>query len=80
VRDGSTWKIRRLDYRAIWQADYALGWAYAKPGYISPFSKTFPEDPAGPDRLIDPIAELRPDTEVMAFSYPHPVTGELWKG
>jgi hypothetical protein len=80
VRDGSIWKIKRLDYRAIWQADYALGWAYAKPGYIPPFSKTFPEDPVGPDRLIAPIAERRLDTDVVAFRYPHPVTAELWKG
>jgi hypothetical protein len=79
VRDGDIWKIKRLDYRAIWQADYALGWAYAKPGYISPFSKTYPEDPAGPDKLIAPTAEPQRDAEVMAFRYPHPVTGELWK-
>jgi hypothetical protein len=80
VRDGSIWKIKSLDYRAIWQADYALGWAYAKPGYIPPFLKTFPEDPSGPDRLLAPIAERHLDTEVIAFRYPHPVTGELWKG
>jgi hypothetical protein len=80
VRDGNIWKIRRLDYRALWQADYALGWAYAKPGYIPPFSKTFPEDPAGPDKLTATAAEPRLDTELVAFHYPHPVTGKLWEG
>ena len=80
VRDGGIWKIKRLDYRATWQADYALGWAYARPGYIRPFSKTYPEDPTGPDKLIAPAAEPRLDTEVVAFHYPHPVTGKLWKG
>jgi hypothetical protein len=80
VRDGNIWKIRRLDYHAIWQADYALGWAYSKPGYISPFSKTYPEDPTGPDKLTAPAAEPRLGTELVAFHYPHPVTGKLWEG
>jgi hypothetical protein len=80
VRDGDVWKIRRLDYHAIWRADYALGWACAKPGYIRSFSKTYPEDPTGPDKLIAPAAEPQLDTEVVAFPHPHPVTGKLWKG
>jgi hypothetical protein len=80
VRDGGVWKIKRLDYRAIWQADYALGWAYSKPGYIHTFSKTYPEDPTGPDELTTPAAEQRLDTELVAFHYPHPVTGKLWEG
>jgi hypothetical protein len=80
VRDGGVWKIKRLDYRAIWQADYALGWAYSKPGYIRPFSKTYPEDPTGPDKLTAPAAEPRLDTGLVAFHYPHPVTGKLWEG
>jgi hypothetical protein len=80
VRDGDIWKIKRLDYRAIWQADYALGWAYARPAYIPPFSKRFPEDPTGPDRLISTETERRRDTEMVSFHYPHPVTGMLWKG
>jgi hypothetical protein len=79
LKDGDSWKIKKLDYRAIWQADYALGWSYAKPGYVPPFSKTYPEDPTGPDKLITPAPELRADTEVMAFRYPHPVTGKLWQ-
>ncbi len=80
VRDGNIWKIKGLDYRAIWQADYALGWAYSKPGYIRPFSKTYPEDPAGPDKLTAPAAEPRLNTKLVAFHYPHPVTGKLWEG
>ena len=79
VKDGNIWKIKRLDYRAIWQADYALGWSYTKPGYVSPFSTTYPENPTGPDKLITTTAELRSDTDVVNFRYPHPVTGKLWK-
>jgi len=79
VREGNVWKIKVLDYRAIWHADYAKGWAYTKPNYVPPASKTFPEDPLGPDRLL-PKRVLWPDTDVVPFHYPHPVTGELWKG
>jgi hypothetical protein len=79
-RDGDVWKIKKLDYHAIWQADYALGWAYARPGYIAPFSKIYPEDPTGPDKLIGTAVEPRLDTEVIAFHYPHPVTEQLWRG
>jgi hypothetical protein len=79
VKEGDVWKIKRLDYRPIWQADYALGWSYARPGCMPPFSKTYPEDPTGPDKLITQAPELGPDTEVVSFHYPHPVTSELWK-
>ncbi|MBP1623521.1 MAG: hypothetical protein H6Q07_1541 [Acidobacteria bacterium] len=80
VRDGDAWKIRKLDYHALWQADYALGWAYAKPGDIRPFSITYPEDPIGPDQLIAPTAQPQFRAEVVDFRYPHPVTGRLWIG
>lgn len=80
VRDGEVWRIRRLEYRTLWHADYALGWAYAKPGSIPPFSKTYPEDPVGPDKLIAAAAKAQLGAETAAFCYPHPVTGKLWKG
>jgi len=79
VKEGNLWKIKVLDYRAIWHADYAKGWAYTKPNYVPPASKTYPEDPLGPDRLL-PKRVLWPDTDVVPFHYPHPVTGEPWKG
>jgi hypothetical protein len=80
VREGDVWKIRKLDYRALWQADYVLGWEYSKPGYIRAFSKTYPEDPTGPDKLIQAAAKPSLEAGVATFHYPHPVTGELWKG
>jgi hypothetical protein len=44
------------------------------------FAKTYPEDPIGPDELItDPKPVLWPDTDVVPFHYPHPVTGRWWK-
>ena len=80
VKDGNIWKIKVLNYRAIWHADYAKGWSYTKAGYVLPYSKTYPENPTGPDKLITPAPVLWPDTDVVPFHYSHPVTGEPWKG
>jgi hypothetical protein len=79
VREGGTWKIWRLDYRPIWQADYALGWSHARPGDIGPFSRTYPEDPTGPDALIVESDRHRAHADVATFRYPHPVTRNLWE-
>lgn len=46
------WRIKRLEYRTLSKADYRSGRSYAKPISISSFSKLYPEDQAGPDRLI----------------------------
>ena len=52
VKDGDSWKINRLEYRVTSKADYRPGRSYARPIEVSPFSKTYPADPAGPDKLI----------------------------
>lgn len=52
VKDGGSWKIKRLKYRVISKADYRPGRSYAKPIDVPLFSKTYPADPAGPDSLI----------------------------
>ena len=36
----------------------------------------YPEDPLGPDALIDPAPRLWPATDTVPFHYPHPVTGK----
>ena len=51
TRDGN-WKIKRLEYRTLSRADYKPGMSYAKPISIQPFSKVYPDDPAGPDKLV----------------------------
>jgi hypothetical protein len=53
IRDGS-WKINRLEYRVSSTTDYKPGRAYANPISTPMFAKTYPADPAGPDRLITP--------------------------
>jgi hypothetical protein len=79
VREGNIWKLKVLNYNALWHADYAKGWSYTKPNYIPPFLKTYPEDPKGPDKLMAKRI-LWPETDVIPFHYEHPVTGKPWKG
>jgi hypothetical protein len=51
IKDGN-WKITRLEYRTLSKADYRPGRTYAKPISVPCFSKVYPEEPTGPDRLI----------------------------
>jgi hypothetical protein len=51
MKDG-TWKIERLEHRVSSKADYRPGKSCAGPISVPLFSKKYPEDPAGPDRLI----------------------------
>lgn len=80
VREGGVWKIKVLNYRPVWHGTVEKGCAYTPPEYVKFFSETYPKDPAGPDELItDPKPVLWPDTDVVPFHYPHPVTGRWWK-
>jgi len=79
VREGGIWKIKVLNYRAVWHADFATGWANTRPNYVPVASSTYPDNPSGPDELIKPAPTLWPETDVVPFHYAHPVTGEPWK-
>ena len=77
VKDNGIWKIKVLDYNPLWHGMFEKGWAH-QPANAYPFSaKTYPEDPLGPD-VIAPEAHRRlwPETPLVPFHYPHPVTGE----
>jgi hypothetical protein len=52
VKKGNAWKISRLEYRVASKADYKPGRSYAKPISVPLFSKAFPANPTGPDKLI----------------------------
>jgi len=52
VKNGDSWKIKKLEYRVVSKADYKPGRSYAKPIEVPVFSKTYPADPTGPDKLI----------------------------
>lgn len=79
VREDGVWKIRKLDYNMLWQADYEPGWANGGV-HLQPLTRTYPDDPIGPDALRDEVPATWPETRVVPFHYDHPVTGERWQG
>ncbi|MBO9581761.1 MAG: nuclear transport factor 2 family protein [Sphingobium sp.] len=76
VRENGVWKYKRLGYQLTWMAEFDKGWANAPDmsGYGP--GKTFPEDPLGPDEILDNPYRPWPETWLLPFHYPHPVTGE----
>lgn len=76
-REDGVWKIGVLNYNVLFYAPYDTGWGRVKAGYAVPaYSKTYPEDPNGPDELTSRRASFWPETDVVPFHYPHPVTGK----
>jgi hypothetical protein len=76
VREDGVWKFSRLGYFPFWHGSFADGWAKTPIDFI-PMAKTcYPEDPLGPDELIDPPPRLWPATDIVPFHYDHPVTGK----
>jgi len=76
VREMDVWKIKALRYFPFWHGSFAEGWQKTPIDFI-PMAKTcYPQDPLGPDALIDPAPRLWPATDTVPFHYPHPVTGE----
>ena len=78
IKDRDDWKIKALNYNMLWQADYDEGWAHSSV-HLPPMTKTFAEDPHGPDELFGETPNFWPHTRVVPFHYPHPVTGAHWK-
>ena len=78
------WRIHVLNYFPHWHADFETGWAYTKEQYV-PFPKvTYPEDPHGPDELMQGHW-LWPTHKLLPFHMKHPITGEemvaeRWEG
>lgn len=68
------WKLFRYRYFPFWHAEFESGWSHTKKNYIPWPTKTYPEDPLGPDEILEQKM-LWPDTRVIPFHYPHPVTG-----
>lgn len=77
IKEDGVWKIFRLRYYPFWHGVFEQGWQHTAPDYVPPFSKTLDDgDPLGPDELLKHDERLWPDTRVVPFHYPHPVTGE----
>ncbi|KAL1839254.1 hypothetical protein VTJ49DRAFT_1691 [Mycothermus thermophilus] len=75
IKEDGVWKLFRYRYFPFWHAEFERGWSHTKKNYIPFPTVTYPEDPLGPDELIDQKM-LWPDTRVVPFHYPHPVTGK----
>jgi hypothetical protein len=73
VREDGVWKIKLLNYNMLWQANYAEGWAHSAV-HLPALTKTFPEDPRGPDELVE-AQVVWPHTRSVPFHYNHPITG-----
>lgn len=80
-KEDGIWKIKIFNYNVGWQAKYEQGWAHSRPGtlMVSAYTETFPGNPHGPDEIITQTPKLWPETFVVPFHYPHPVTGKTWK-
>jgi hypothetical protein len=51
------------------------GWQKMPIDFIPMATTCFPEDPLGPDELIDHVPRLWPATDIVDFHYPYPVAG-----
>jgi carotenoid cleavage dioxygenase len=80
AKEAGIWKIRLFNYRVVYQANYESGWAHApvSPLMVRNYDSTYPENPKGPDE-IGPPPPRWPETFIMPFHYPHPVTGKFGK-
>jgi hypothetical protein len=77
VFEDGVWKILKLGYNMLWQADYEKGWFNSEA--MKGVDKCFPENPLGPDEIVSVGKEVWPETRVLPFHYLHPVTGEVVK-
>jgi len=79
IKEDGVWKIFKLKYFPFWHADFARGWSNKEIGEFIPFDiQTYPENPTGPNEIVEQLM-LWPDTRVVPFHYPHPVTGKQVK-
>jgi hypothetical protein len=76
VNADGVWKIKKLFYRAFWHGTMEAGWAHTPVDYVPNASVTYPEDPYGPDELLQNAPRLWPETTTLPFHYKHPVTGK----
>jgi hypothetical protein len=76
VRENGVWKIKKLAYFPFWHGSFAEGWGKTPIDFIPMASICYPEDPLGPDALIEPAPRLWPATDIVPFHYVHPVTGK----
>ncbi|OOQ86999.1 hypothetical protein PEBR_18920 [Penicillium brasilianum] len=74
IKEDGIWKFFRYRFFPFYNASYEKGWSFTPLEHPLFLTKTFPEDPVGPDEFIEQRLQW-PDTRVIPFHYPHPVTG-----
>ena len=75
IRDDGVWKIKRLEYALQWQALYDKGWTHTSTD-LQPASVTYPENPIGPDYILEEKRGMWPERTSLEFHYTHPITGK----
>lgn len=76
MRVEGRWRLLRLNLSIYWVTSFDEGWAMVteKP---APPPVLFPDDPFGPDRLVDHAAASWPaSTKAFPFHFAHPTTGQ----
>ena len=76
VNEGGVWKVKVMNYNLAWQGDFEKGWSRQAPYEGSFWPKTYPEDPFGPDEVSAEQTPFWPNTGVVPFHSPPPVTGK----
>jgi hypothetical protein len=76
VREDGVWKYKQLGYQLTWMAEFDKGWAHAPDMSIYGPGVLYPENPNGPDAIAETRYPPWPETWLLPFHYPHPVTGE----
>lgn len=74
IKEDGIWKFFRYRFFPFYNASYEKGWSFTPLEHPLFLTKAFPEDPVGPDEFIEQRLQW-PDTRVIPFHYPHPVTG-----
>jgi SnoaL-like domain len=72
IFEDGVWKIFKLGYNMLWQADYVKGWSDSEA--MKGVEKCWPEDKWGPDELVSG-KNVWPETRIVGFHFLHPVTG-----
>ena len=70
-KDGA-WKILKLGYDMLWQAEYEKGWSRSQA--MGGVERCWPEDPLEHDEFVGG-KEVWPKDEGVGFSFRHLVTG-----
>jgi hypothetical protein len=76
--DDGRWRLSRLSFRTVYQAPYETGWAHTQLVEESGVRKVYPDDPLGPDEVLPMPPPVWPETPVVPFHYPNPVSGKPW--